>query len=50
MLGDQIRKNKSPNERHICGIKPKGWLLDNVEIEEASGFRIGADFSLEKKR
>lgn len=30
-------------------MKPEGWLLDDVETEEASGFGIRADF-LEEKR
>lgn len=29
--------------------KPKRWLLDDVETEEASGFGIWADFVEEKR-
>ena len=30
-------------------LKPKGWLLDDVETEETSGFGIWADFMEEKR-
>lgn len=33
----------------FVSMKPKDWLLDDDEIEEASGFGIGEDF-VEKKR
>lgn len=34
----------------FMSMKPKGWLLDEVETEEASGFGIGADFVEKKSR
>lgn len=46
----KLGKMKSQMRDTFESMKPKGWLLDDVETEEASGFGKGANFMDKRSR